>query len=162
PIVMASSADPVGLGLVASLAHPGGNVTGVSSIASQLIGKRLEILKEVTPDASRVAVLWNPSNPVNVPDWKATQEAAQALGFQLLSLEVRSPDEFDSKFAAAESQRPDTVFTIADPVILGGLKRIIEFAAKSRLPAMYHRTEFVNDGGLMAYATDFNDLYHRA
>ena len=162
PIVMASVSDPVAVGLVESLAHPGGNVTGLSQIASDLAGKRLELLKEMVPKLSRVAVLWNPQNPASTISWKEIQLPARQLGVQLDSLEVRSPDDFDKVFEAATRARAGALFIIADPVIVTNLKRIAGLAAKRRLPSIFQFSEFADSGGLVSYGPDRADLYRRA
>ena len=162
PIVMASVSDPVAVGLVESLAHPGGNVTGLSQIASDLAGKRLELLKEIVPKLSRVAVLWNPQNPASTISWKEIQLPARQLGVQLDSLEVRSPDDFDKVFEAATRARAGALFIIADPVIVTNLKRIAGLAAKRRLPSIFQFSEFADSGGLVSYGPDRADLYRRA
>jgi putative ABC transport system substrate-binding protein len=162
PIVFVSVADPVASGLVASLARPGGNVTGLTNFAPELSGKRLELLKETLPNISRVAFLWNPANPAQGLLWKETQAAAQALGLQLQSLEARSSDDFDSAFEAALRERTQALIAAPEPLINTNLQRIVEFAAKNRLPAMYAATEAVDAGGLMLYAPNYADDFRRA
>ena len=163
PIVMASSADPVGTGLVASLARPGGNVTGLASISSELAGKRLEMLKEVVPRLSRLAVLWNPANPVNAIGLNQTRIAAQALRVTLQPVvEVRAADEFDAAFATISRAHPGALVVLPDRFFYGQRARIVNFAAKNRLPAMYSVREFVDAGGLMSYAASNTDMFRRA
>ena len=159
PIVMAVIYDPVGSGLVASLARPGGNVTGVSWLGPELSAKRLELLKEAVPVISRVAVLWNPSNPAQTLAVRDMQTVAPRLGVTLQFREVRSPNDFDSAFTAMTRNRPDALFTASDPLNFVERTRILEFAAKSRLPAIYDWREFVDLGGLMAYGANLSDLY---
>jgi len=162
PIVFVSISDPVASGLVASLARPGGNITGLAIVAPELSGKRLELLKEAVPNISRVAFLWNSANPAQGLQWKETQAAAQALGLQLQSVEVRSSNDFDGVFEAALRERAQALVAGPDPLINTHLKRIVEFAAKNRLPAMYGGPEVVDAGGLMSYAPDYTDQYRRA
>ncbi len=162
PIVVASAGDPVALGLVESLAHPGGNITGLSQIAPELAGKRLELLKEIVPKLSRVAVLWNPQGTTSPLSWKEIQLPARELGVQLHSLEVRSSNDFDKAFADATRARAGAVAIMPDPLFAGNLKRIAELAAKSRLPSIHHLREFADAGGLMAYGVDRSDMFRRA
>ena len=162
PIVMAAAGDPVGSGFVASLARPGGNITGLSLLTTELAGKRLQLLREVAPRASRVAVLWNAANPVGPLVVRETEAAARTLGVQLQSLEVRGPDDFESAFAAATRGRAGALITVEDPLTLTHRARIVDFAAKSRLPAMYPNREYVDAGGLMSYGTNFADLFRHA
>jgi putative ABC transport system substrate-binding protein len=162
PIVMASAGDPVALGLVESLARPGGNVTGLSQMGPELAGKRLELLKEMVPKLSRVAVLWNPQVAPSTLNWKEIQLPARQLGVQLHSLEVRSPDDFDKAFEDATRARAGAIFIIAAPLIVTNLKRIAGLAAKSRLPSIFQFSEFADAGGLVAYGADRADLFRRA
>jgi len=159
PIVIAAAADPVGSGLVDSLASPGGNVTGLSIFAPELGGKRLELLKEAVPSLTRVAFLFG-SEQASVTV-KETQAAAKALGLHFQSLELRDSKDFDSAFEAATKEHTQALLTGPGPVINTNHARIIEFAAKNRLPAMYAGPEFVNAGGLMSYAPDYTDQYRR-
>jgi ABC-type uncharacterized transport system substrate-binding protein len=161
PIVMTSAGDPLGSGLVASLAQPGGNVTGLSLMMSDVSGKRLELLKELVPGLSRVAVLWNSTTyPAIV--FKETQDAARMLGIEVQPLEVKGPADFATVFGLARQKRPDAFFTIDDPLTVSQLNQILDFAAANRLPAMYALREYVAAGGLMAYGASVPDLYHRA
>jgi putative ABC transport system substrate-binding protein len=162
PIVMTSCGDPLGSGLVASLARPGGNVTGLSLMVPDLAGKRLELLKDLLPRMSRVAVLWNAANPYTAHVFEETESAARTLGLEMQSLEVRGPDDFDSVFEAARSKHPDVLITVEDPLTVGLRKQIADFAARNRLPAIYGLREFVEAGGLMAYGASISDLYRRA
>lgn len=163
PIVMGNSGDdPVADGFVASLARPGGNITGLTSIATELSGKRLELLKEAIPKASRVAVLLNPGNPRTDPSLKEIEATARALGITLHSLAVRSPSDFDSAFGAALKGRADALIVIQDALFNSYRKLIVDLAAKNRLAAMYDRSDFVEAGGLMSYGTNVPDLYRRA
>ena len=162
PIVMVTSPDPVGTGLVASLAHPGGNVTGLSDLHGGVITKRLELLKEVVPSVSRVAVLLNPANRSNPLQLKDIQAVAPAFRVTLISLEVKGPDDFDHTFTTIGKEQPGGLFVIGDRLFATHRKRIFEFVIKSRLPAVYSQGEYVEAGGLMSYGTNFADQYRRA
>ena len=162
PIVMAGAADPIALGLVESLARPGGNVTGLTHLSIELSGKRLELLKEMVPKLSRVGVLWNPQSRPAQLAWKEVQLPARQLGVQLLSLELRSADDFDKAFEDATRAHVGALMPLANPVITANLKRIADFAAKSRLPSIFQFSYFADDGGLVAYGPDRADLYQRA
>jgi putative ABC transport system substrate-binding protein len=162
PIVMVVPGDPVGSGLVESLARPGGNVTGLTQMSPQLAGKRLELLKEIVSKLSRVAVLWNPQSQPSTLILKELQLPARQLGVQLHSLEVRSPDDFDKAFEEATRAHVGALIPLAHPVITANLKRIADFAAKSRLPSIFQFSYFADDGGLVAYGPDRVDLYQRA
>jgi putative ABC transport system substrate-binding protein len=162
PIVVAGGGDPVAFGLVESLARPGGNVTGLSQMSLELAGKRLELLKELVPKLSRVAVLWNPQGATSTLNWKEIQLPARQLGVQLHSLEVRSSNEFDKAFEDATRARAGAIFIMPDPVNAANLKRIAGLAATSRLPSIFHLTEFADAGGLAAYGPDRADMFRRA
>jgi len=162
PIVIAAGSDPVAGGLVESLAQPGGNITGSSQMVTELVGKRLELLKEIVPRLSRVAVFWNPQGAASPLAWKELQLPARQLGIQLHSLEVRSPDQFDKAFEAATRARSGALFVMPDSVFATNLKRIADLAAKSRLPSIFHFSEFADAGGLVTYGADRADLYRRA
>jgi len=162
PIVIASAGDPVAIGLVESLARPGGNITGLSQMTSELGGKRLELLKEMVPKLSRVAVLWNPQTVNSTLGWKELQLPARQLGVQLHPLEVRSPNDFDKAFEEATRARAGALFIIPDPVTVTNQKRIADLAAKSRLPSILHISEFADAGGLVSYGPDRSDLFRRA
>jgi putative tryptophan/tyrosine transport system substrate-binding protein len=138
PIVMVAMSDPVGSGLVASLARPGGNITGSSGMQPEVVAKQLEFLKAVLPTVSRVAVLWNPANPVAALMVREADVAAQALGVQLHLLEARGPDAFDSAFAAMTSAHAGALLILADPMFLQHRRRLAELAATSRLPTMHN------------------------
>ena len=162
PIVMTNAADPVGTGLVASLARPGGNVTGLSDFNEGVVVKRLELVKEVIPSASRVAVLYNPANPTNPRQLKLIQDAAPTLGITVVPLEARTADDVDRAFGSMRKERPDALLTIGDPA-LGSLRRkILDLAAKHRLAATFTGKEGIDQGGLMSYGPRFEDLYRRA
>jgi len=162
PIVVGTVQDPLASGLVESLARPGGNVTGVSAMAPDLNGKRLEILKEIAPRATRVAFLWTPASPGAQANFKDTQAAAQALKFQLLSLEVRERKDLDNGLEAVLKQRAQAISTAPDPVLNNGRGQIVGFAAKHRLPAGYAAPEFAESDGLMSYAPNYADLWRRS
>jgi len=162
PVVMASAGDPVAFGLVQSLARPGGNVTGLSQIAPELSGKRLELLKEMVPHLSRVAVLWNPKGITSPISWKESQEPARELGLHLESIEVTSAERLDKGVEKAKSSRVGALAIMPDPLFAGNLKTIAELAVKSRLPAIFHLPEFVDAGGLVAYGPDRVDMFRRA
>ena len=162
PIVFPVSADPVGTGLVASLARPGGNITGLSILGAEVGGKRLELIKEVVPKASRVAVLWNASNPAKAIELKDTQAAAVPLRVTLQSVQVRGPNDFDSAFSAIIKGRPDALITFSETLTLGHQKRIVDFAAKNRLPMISEIREFAEAGGLMTYGASLSDNFRRA
>jgi putative ABC transport system substrate-binding protein len=161
PIVSVSG-DPVGLGLVASLARPGGNVTGLANLTSELAGKRLELLKEVLPSVSRVAVLWNPVASSSALRMMETEAAAPSLGIKLQPVEVREANDFERAFSALKRERADALFPLRSPFISNHVKRIVELAAKNRVPGMYDASEFPEAGGLMSYGTMLPDLDRRA
>ena len=162
PIVFVGIGDPVATGLVKSLAHPGGNITGFSNMAMDLSGKRLELLKETAPRISSVAVLRNRGNEFNREGWQNLEAAAKALKLKLHQLDVRSAEDFDIAFRAATKARADALVPSPDPFINSQMKRVTEFAIKNRLPAIYAGGEFVDDGGLMSYAPNIADQFRRA
>lgn len=161
PIIMVSAGDPVASGFAASVARPGGNITGMSSLLPEMDAKLLALLKEAVPKASRVAVLWNPNSHGGVLGYKAMQAAAPGLKVTLLSAEARKPDELDTALAAITAQRADAFLVITDPITFRSRARIIEFAARNRLPAMYEVREFVNDGGFMSYGPSLVAMIRR-
>jgi len=162
PLVMAAAGDPIGVGLVASLARPGGNVTGLSAIAPELEGKRLELLREVVPKLSHIAVLWNPDNPFQPGSLKETRAAAQVLGIKVQLLGVRTAEDFPAAFAAILKERPDALLVLADRIFLHNRARIVDFEAKRRLPGMYPYRELVEAGGLMSFGPSYADMHRRA
>jgi putative ABC transport system substrate-binding protein len=162
PIVMMGVGDPVGSGLVASLARPGGNVTGLASLTPDLVGKQLEFLKQVLPTVSRVAVLWNPTNPNHARIVRAADVAAQALGVQLHRVEARGPDAFDRAFAAMTSAHAGALLVLGDSMVFQHRRRFAELAATSRLPTMHNIRAYVEAGGLMAYGPNTPDIRRRA
>jgi putative ABC transport system substrate-binding protein len=163
PIVFVTLADPEVLGFVASLAQPGGNLTGLAGLPVELSSKRLELLKEALPSATRVAVLVNPANPMMAPLWRATERAAQAVGVQLHRLDVRAPHEVDTALATLPSVRADAVLTLQDPTLNRQRHRIVELAAQHRLPVIgAEAPDWAEAGGLMAYGPSLPDLFRRA
>src|SRR6516165_2732976 len=161
-IVMTAAVEPLGSGLVASLAQPGGNVTGMSLMVPDIAGKRLELLKEILPRLVRVAVLWNAANPGAALVFKETQTAARKLGIEVQSLEVRSPDDFNGAFEKARQQRPDALIEVEDPLTNSLHKRIVQFAAAEQLPSLHGIREEVETGGLISYGSSISDLFRRA
>ena len=162
PIVFALPGDPVGSGLVASLAHPGGNATGMSTLLPELSRKQLELLKAAVPRVSRVAVLYNSAGRRGGLALEATREAARALTLELLDFEIRQPNELESAFAAARAHRADALLALAAPIFGNELARLVELTARHRLPAIYGRREFAEAGGLLAYGPSFPDNFRRA
>ena len=162
PIVMAFDSDPVGSGFVASLARPGGNITGLSSLSPELTGKRLELLKETVPKLLRVAVLGNPGNTATALNFKEAEVAAGAYGLQVQSLEVRGPSDLDSAFSTMIKGRADALLPLGDSVVVFHRERIVNFAAKNRLPSMHGDKAWVEAGGLMSYGPDILDNFRRA
>jgi putative ABC transport system substrate-binding protein len=154
PILFLDVTDPVAAGLVDSLARPGGNITGFSSIEAVLAGKRLELLKETVPRISRVAVLWNPHDPSSAQQWKESQLAARELGLQLHSMGVSSADQFESAFKEANQVRSSALFVVSSALAFSNQNRIADLAIKNRLPAIYTRGDFADSGGLISYGSD--------
>ena len=161
PIIMVSGGDPVTSGFVASVARPGGNVTGMSSLLPDMDAKLLALLKETVPKASRVAVLWNPNSHGGTLGFKAMQAGAPGLKVTLLSVEVKRPDELERALASIPAQHADAFLVLTDPIMFGNRAQIIEFATRNRLPAMYEVREFVNDGGLMSYGPSLTAMIRR-
>jgi putative ABC transport system substrate-binding protein len=162
PIVMAASADPVGAGLVASLARPGGNVTGLSRLAPEADEKRLELLKETLPALKRVAFIWDPANPGLSLRFKAVDMAGRALVLEIQSLEVRTPNELHGALESA-TRKGAGALVVPSPMVSAYRRQIVDFAAKKRLPLVYDGREFVEEGGvLMSYGSNLTDLWHRA
>jgi putative tryptophan/tyrosine transport system substrate-binding protein len=162
PIVMTTSADPTGFGVVSSLARPGGNVTGLSTIAVELMGKRLEFLKEAIPRIARIALLGNMSSPASASQWRQMEGAARSLGLEPQLLDVRAPEDFARAFDTAIRQRANAVQVVNDTLTQTNSRRIVDLSAKHRLPSIFTSREFVDAGGLMAYGPNFTDLYRRA
>ena len=161
PIVFLDVTDPVAAGLVDSLARPGGNITGFSSIEALLAGKRLELLKETVSKLSRVAVLWDPRNPSSAQEWKESQLAARELGMQLHSMEVSSADKYEGAFKEAVRARSGALAVLSAPLDTSNQQQIAELAARNRLPAIYVQESFISSGGLMSYGPDQTERYRR-
>jgi ABC-type uncharacterized transport system substrate-binding protein len=163
PIVMGYALDPVGVGFIVSLARPGGNITGVTyDVTADTWGKRLQLVKEIVPGVSHVAVLWNPDSPGMSAAWKATEDAASTLGVKLQSVAVRRLDDFDAAFTAIALRRPGALLVFADPLTYTRRREIIATAARHRLPAVYAVREAPDEGGLMSYGVSNIGLFHRA
>ena len=162
PIVMALSTDPVGQGLIASLARPGGNVTGISDNAIDISAKRLELLKEAMPTASRIAVLWNARDRAMTQRYREIDRAAQALGLSIQPLAVREPDDFERVFSEMNREPPNAMIMVTDVLTNLNRKRVLDYAEAHRIPAMYEFASFVREGGLMSYGPSDDDLFGRA
>ena len=162
PIVMAQDNDPVGNGFVASLARPGGNITGLATLAPELSGKQLELLKEIVPKLSRVAVFGNLTFPGSAQQLKEVQLAAKALGVKLQYLDVLDPKDIETAFGAVSKEGANAVLVLSTPVLMFQRKQIADLAVKSRLPTIYGRPEYVEDGGLVYYGPSYTDLFRRA
>jgi putative ABC transport system substrate-binding protein len=161
PIVMAQIGDPVGSGLVANLARPGGNLTGVSVLGPQISAKQLELLKQAVPTASHVAVLWNPTNHVHGAMWREIQLAAPALGVTLHSVVVQQPEDFESAFAAIRTAQVNALHVLQDHLLFSHRTQIVDFAAQSKLPAIYMYREWADAGGLIAYGASLREVHRR-
>jgi putative ABC transport system substrate-binding protein len=162
PIVGVNIGDPVGTGLIPSLARPGGNVSGISDQATELSAKRLELLKEAMPNASRIAVLWNADDRAMTLRYREIEKAARMLGVTIRPLGVREPDDFDVAFSAMTRERPDALLLVTDALTNLNRMRILDFAAAHRVPAMYEFGSLVREGGLMSYGADLGDSFRRA
>jgi putative ABC transport system substrate-binding protein len=162
PIVMAIVSDPIAAGLVDSLARPGGNATGFSIVAPELGTKRLELLKEIVPNLSSIAVLSNTKNPQSKIEMKEMQTAAQAMGLQLHPAEISTEDELDNAFAVMNRAAAQALIVLTDPILFSQRKRVVGLASKHKLPAVYSFQGFVEEGGLMSYGPSDADLFHRA
>jgi putative ABC transport system substrate-binding protein len=162
PIVMAAIGEPLGMGVVASLARPGGNVTGLSAFVTELAGKRVELLKELRPEHSTAAFFSNMGNPVVPKQWEETKKAAQVLGIEVALLDVRTKDDITRAFETANARHVDTLLVGIDALIQEYRQLISDLAAKHRLAAIYPSKEFVDVGGLMAYGVNYPDLYFRS
>jgi len=156
------NADPVETGLITSLARPGGNITGIAEMAPQLSGKRLQLLKEIVPGLSRVAVFWNPLNPAYGPILKELEAAAQPLGVELQRLEVRVPEDFAGAFEAATRQRAGALIAPGDPLVTNRPRMVADLALKYRLPTMMENKEMAAAGGLLSLGPDIVDSYRRS
>ena len=162
PIVFANHADPVGTGHVASLNRPGGNITGLSQMQSEISGKGLEILKQAIPGATRIAVMWNPATPSNAPGLKTVEAAAKVLGVRIQSLPMASPDEFEAAFSTMTRERANAVLVISAVMFFGAQRQLASLALKHRLPTMFGLREHAEAGGLLSYGTNNADLFRRA
>ncbi|HZK90282.1 MAG TPA: ABC transporter substrate-binding protein [Stellaceae bacterium] len=161
PIVAVNAGDPVATGLVANLAHPGGNLTGISDVSAEVTPKRLEFLKQIAPNLRRVAVLWNADDLGMTLRYRASEAGAQALGITVVPLGVREPDDFGQAFAAMASDMPDGILMVTDSLTVLNRKRVFDFAAAHRVPAIYEFGFLVHDGGLMSYGPDDGESYGR-
>jgi putative ABC transport system substrate-binding protein len=162
PIVMAASGDPVGPGIVASLARPGGNITGLSAFVTDLVKKRIELLREVFPPIARIALLDNMRNASVPAQWEELKTAARTLGIEPQLLDIRRPEDLERAFEAARTQRADALAVGNDSVVIASRRQVGELAVKHRLPTVYATREFVDSGGLLSYAVHYPDLYRRA
>ena len=162
PIVLAAAGDPVAVGLVASLSRPGGNVTGVSAQATDLSAKRLEILKELVPKAERVAVMWNADDRAMTLRYREIERAAGILHATILPIGVREPEDFEPAFSTMERERPDALLLVTEALTILNRKRVVDFAAARRIPAMYEYGYVVREGGLLAYGPDIDDTFRQA
>jgi putative tryptophan/tyrosine transport system substrate-binding protein len=162
PIVMTSAGDPLGTGLVDSLARPGGNVTGLSLMSPELGGKRLQLIEQMVPHIARVAILWNATNPYPALVFKQTESAARQLKIEVQSLELRTPDDLNSALEAAVREKANALITVEDPLTVNYRKEIANFATNNRLPTMSGLREYAEAGGLLSYGPDISDLYRRA
>ena len=162
PIVMAYDDDPVGSGFVASLARPGGNITGLATLAPEISGKQLELLREIVPKLSRVAVIGTATRPGNPQALREINLAADAAGVQLQFLEIQAPKDIETAFRAASKERADAVLVLSNPVAASHRTQVVDLAVKSRLAAIYNRPEYVEDGGLVFYGVSYTDLFRRA
>jgi putative ABC transport system substrate-binding protein len=162
PLVMVAVGDPIGTGLVPSLARPGGNLTGLSSIAPDLEGKRLQLLREVTPALSHVAMFINSLNPFHISSMEQARAAAQAMGIKLQLHDIRKSEDLDDAFTAIRKERPDALLILADRVFLHNRERIVDFANEQRLPNVSAYKELVEVGGLMSYGPSYEDMHKRA
>jgi putative ABC transport system substrate-binding protein len=162
PIVMLNSAYPDKMGLVETLARPGGNITGFSNVTPEMMGKRLQLLKEVASTIFRVAVLWNPTSPIEQIGFREMEAGAAAYGVEIQSIVVRTADDYPSAFAAVAASRPDALHVNGNPVNVKNMQLIADFALRNRLPSSYIERSFVDAGGLLSYGSSFIDTYRRA
>jgi putative ABC transport system substrate-binding protein len=162
PLVMVAVGDPVATGLVASLARPGGNITGLTSMSVEMEGKRLELLREMIPKISHIAVLWNAASPIQIIEEAEVRAAAQVLEMKILSLGVRTREQIDEALAAIMRERPEALLVLADRLFLHHRMRIMDFAAEQRLPGVHAYRELVEAGGLMSYGPSYADMHRRA
>jgi putative tryptophan/tyrosine transport system substrate-binding protein len=162
PIVMATGADPVGFGVVKSLAHPGGNITGLANFAEELASKQLDVMRELLPHLSRIGMLVNVTNPLHVPQWRETQAAAVNAAIALVPFEIKRAEQLDAAFAAFARERVDALLVPPDITFIAHHRRIAELAASARLPAIYFGRAQVENAGLMSYGPDVRENYRRA
>ena len=159
PIILAGASDPVGTGMIVSLARPGGNITGTSAQATELSAKRLELLREAVPKAARVAVLWNLDNAAMTRRYQRLEDAARMLRLSILPLGVRESEDFDVALSTMTRERPDMLVMTSDPFTTLNSKRVIEFNATHRIPAIYERESLVQEGGLMSYGPNSDEVF---
>src|SRR5260370_28218715 len=159
---MVAAGDPVAVGIVRSLARPGGNITGLSQMTPDLSGKRLELLKEIVPKVSDVAVLYDPEDPLSTLDWKEARRSAQTLGIEIHSFEVRSTEDLGERLNEAAKSGVGAIVVMPAPVLFANLKLIADFAIQNRVPSTFHLREFADAGGLVSYGVDRSDLFRRA
>lgn len=162
PVVAITGADPVGTGLIDSLAHPGGTITGVGEVAAELSAKRLEVLKDTFPNLHKIAMLWNAEDLGMILRYRSAEASARMLGFEIQPLGVREPEDFAAAFATMMRDRPDAILMVTDALTALNRKRVFEFAAEQKLPAIYEYDFLVRDGGLMSYGPDMREVYDRA
>jgi putative ABC transport system substrate-binding protein len=162
PIVMAAVGDPVATGLVKSLARPGGNVTGLSQMTPDLTGKRLELLKELVPDVSAIALLYNPDDPLSVLDWTEAQRSAQTLGIRFHSMRISKTSDLDKALTEIPALHVGALVMMPAPVLVENLKPVADFAIRNRMPSLFHLREYAEAGGLVSYGVDRSDLFRRA
>ena len=161
PVVMINAGDPIAAGLVDSLARPGGNLTGISDVSNELTPKRMEFLKEIAPGLTRVAVLWNATDLGMTLRYRASEIGAKAMGVDIQALGLRHPDDFEEAFKAMTRERPNAMLVVADPLTGSNSKRVFEYAAAHRLPAIYELDFLVRAGGLMSYGPDLAESFGR-
>ena len=161
-IVFVVHGNPIAVGDIKSLAHPGGSITGLSQMHSELSTKQLDLLKRIAPGTSHVAVVWNAVNPVKLADWQELEPAARTVGVTLQSVEVRRPEDFNAAYAVIRDQRLHALLTLGDPLTYAFHASLAEFAINERLPAMFPLSGFVEAGGLASYGANLADLFHRA
>jgi putative ABC transport system substrate-binding protein len=161
-VVAITGADPVAMGLIDSLAHPGGSITGVGEVAAELSAKRLEVLKDTFPSLRKIAMLWNADDLGMTLRYKSAETAARTLGLEVQALGVREPEDFAAAFAAMVRDRPDAILMVTDALTALHRKRVFEFAAQQKVPAIYEYASLVRDGGLMSYGPDMGEVYDRA
>jgi putative tryptophan/tyrosine transport system substrate-binding protein len=162
PVVAITGADPVATGLIDSLAHPGGKITGIGEVAAELSAKRLEVLKDAFPGLRKIAMLWNADDLGMTGRYKNAEAAARTLGFEIQPLGVREPEDFADAFVAMVRDRPDAILMVTDALTGLNRKRVFEFATEHKLPAIYEYDFLVRDGGLMSYGPDMSEVYDRA